>query len=163
MKRVSITGGTENFCFLGWDPNYAAEIMSTKNFSANFFSLQLQLNSLLEDAGGEAALTFLDKLSSLHKSEQKIMMRIFENTVDRVRNGDIRLETEEDLVLQNFEKNLYNDIVYAMQTARVLPEPMKLAVVDGGKSPAQKPQSAPINLAERRHSRKLSTTKPLLN
>lgn len=165
METVVCPGGSQVLRFLRWKCDDVAKnsVMSDKHFSANFFSLQLQLKSLLEDIGGEAAVSFLDKLSALNKSEQRIMVRIFETVVERVRSGAVRLETSEDAQLKNFEDNLYNDIVYQMQAAMVLPEPRRLEVVNGGKSPTKKDGKSPISLADRRRLRKDNAIKPLLN
>lgn len=165
METNVCPGGSQLLHFLRWTYGDKAQsgVMSDKHFSANFFSLQLQLKSLLEDIGGEAAISFLDKLSTLNKSEQKIMVRVFENVVERVRSGSVRVETNEDSNLKKFEENLYNDIVYEMQAAMVLPEPRKLEVVNGGKSPQKKAAKSPISLADRRKQRKDNAIKPLLN
>ena len=47
-----------------------------KRFSANFLSLQLQLKTLLEEAGGDDLIPFLDALTGLTRSEQKIALKL---------------------------------------------------------------------------------------
>jgi len=97
--------------------------MDTKNnnqFSANLFSLQLQLKTLLEDAGGDHALALLDALCKLNRSEQEIVIRMLTKIVQKLIQSDVRFSCEEDRVLNEFEDALYQDIVGEMQRASTL-------------------------------------------
>jgi len=130
-------------------------------FSASLLSLQLQLKTLLEDAGGDTAVEFLNAVSSLHESEQKVVLETFTNIVNKIVNGEKRLVTEGDLARKEFEDNLFDDIIEAMQDAAKTACVKKLTVVDGGKTPKM-PEKAPISLCEARKTKKISN-KPLLN
>jgi hypothetical protein len=134
---------------------------SEGSFSANLLSLQLQLKTLLEGAGGDSALQFLDTLSALNPSEQQLALRLFTTVIDSIRAGTQRLETAEDRVLKEFEENLYTDILASMREAANQSEPRKIEVIDGGKA-RQVPSNAPIDLAAARKNRR-SRQKHLLN
>lgn len=130
------------------------------NFSASLLSLQLQLKTLLEGAGGDSALRFLDVLSSLNPSEQKLALSVFTTALEKISAGDKRLFTNEDRVLKEFEEGLYRDILASMREASQ-GERHVIEVLDGGKS-RPKRDKAPIDLAEARRNRR-SRTKQLLN
>ena len=102
--------------------------------SQSLFSLQLQLKTLLEGAGGEDSIEFLDSLSELTNSEQKIVLRVFNRVVEKIRTGDSRLNTEEDQELKAFEENLYNDIISSFEQTTTANGKLHLEVLDGGKS-----------------------------
>jgi hypothetical protein len=129
-------------------------------FSSSLLSLQLQLKTLLEGAGGDAALTFLDTLSTLNPSEQKLILGLFTTVVERVKSGEDRLETEEDQHLKEFEETLYRDILDSMREAANDTPNRKIEVLEGGKS-RNRIDKTPIDLAEARKSRRRS--KQLLN
>ncbi|MBN8549643.1 MAG: hypothetical protein J0M12_10040 [Deltaproteobacteria bacterium] len=131
------------------------------SFSANLLSLQLQLKTLLEGAGGDSAVQVLDLLSALNPSEQKIALRIFSRVLESVRAGEQRLVTAEDQVLKDFEEGLYRDILDSMREAANDNEPRKIEVIDGGKT-RRAASNGPIDLDEVRKSRR-SKLKPLLN
>ena len=133
---------------------------NNNRFSANFFSLQLQLKTLLEDAGGDDALALLDTLTNLNKSEQKVALKLFSKVIQRVTSGPIRLETEGDLALKEFEDNLYEDLVAAIEEQtreeRIATTP-KIEVLSGGRElkPAnQEPKKSPIDIASARKKRR---------
>ncbi len=144
-------------------------------FSASLMSLQLQLKSLLDEAGGEQTLTLLDKLSTLSSKEQKTALSAFINVVNKISLGDKRFMTPEDAALQDLEENLFNDIVSAMEEAERAPvraalsgqTARKLEVLDGGKHQheAESQKSAaltPIDFNKARKNRKCRST-PCLN
>lgn len=135
---------------------------SDGTFSSNLLSLQLQLKTLLEGAGGDSALQFLDTLSSLNQSEQKIALALFTKVLEDLRSGEERLETAEDRVLKEFEEGLYKDILSSMrEAANDSPTSRKIEVIEGGLT-RKRPDKSPIDLAEARRNRK-SKSKPLLN
>ena len=111
-------------------------------FSAGLFSLQLQLKNLLEGTGGDHALLLLDTLAKMSASEQKVALDVFTRVLERVAAGEQRLFTDGDLALKEFEDNLYNDIVSAMDEASKPPSLQtakastsgKFSVLDGGRS-----------------------------
>ncbi len=131
------------------------------NFSSSLLSLQLQLKTLLEGAGGDAALKFLDTLSTLHPSEQKLALSIFTRVIEEIRKGEYRLFTKDDQVLKEFEETLYKDILSSMREAANEGERHTIEVIDGGKA-RDKSTKTPIDLAEARRQRR-SKQKPLLN
>ena len=136
------------------------------NFSSSLLSLQLQLKTLLEGAGGDAALKFLDTLSALNQSEQKLALSIFTKVIEQIKNGEQRLCTKEDKVLHDFEENLYKDILSSMREAANEGERHTIEVIDGGRSRACNGKNSgtktPIDLAEARRLRR-AKHKPLLN
>lgn len=134
--------------------------------SASLMSLQLQLKSLLQEAGGDGALAFLDKLCMLNPSEQKIALALFSRIIERIATGDNRLLSSEDAALKNFEEDLFNDIVNAMDQAERAPVraalsgqvARRLEVLDGGRAPAAQNklrEPTPIDFNKARKSRKL--------
>lgn len=92
--------------------------MSKSRFSSNFLSLQLQLKTILEEAGGDDLMPFLDTLSSINKSEQRVALKLFKRTLDKFVGGSMRLETQGDLALKEFEDSLFSDLLEDISTAR---------------------------------------------
>ena len=135
-------------------------------FSASLFSLQLQIKTLLEGAGGDDALALLDALCTLNKSEQRVALKLFRRCIDRIAEGSERLETAEDKALKEFEDGLYNEIVNSMHNAARSDgnAARKFEVLDGGKDEksANPTRSTPIDFAKARKA-KQNRTPPLLN
>ena len=102
--------------------------------SQSLFTLQLQLKTLLEGAGGEDALEFLDSLGELTRSEQKIILKMFNRVIERLRKSEIRLCSDEDKELLAFEENLYNEIIQTIEHGEKSNGKLHLEVLDGGKS-----------------------------
>jgi hypothetical protein len=128
------------------------------NISASLFSLQLQLKTLLEEAGGDDALELLDTLSTLNISEQKIALKLFNRVLAKLIASELRLTTAEDRVLKEFEDGLYRDILDTMREAAncsetPLPE-RRLEVLPGGKL-EDRVEKNPIDLNAARKSRKV--------
>ncbi|MDC0358265.1 hypothetical protein OAO01_05555 [Oligoflexia bacterium] len=130
------------------------------DFSRSLFSLQLQVQTLLEEAGGDEALHVLDALCKLNKSEQKIALKIFKRVLDRVADGQERLCTMQDKALNDFEENLYKDILSTMRGASAVPKERKFEVLEGGK--IKKVESKTIDFAAAREAKKAGW-KPVLN
>ena len=120
-------------------------------FSANFFSLELQIKTLLEGAGGDNAIALLDALSQLNGLEQEVALSIFTRAINRIATGESRLVTEEDRALKDFEESLYKDILDAIKEAAKTTGTTRFEVLRGGKSP----RKTPINLSEARKAREL--------
>jgi hypothetical protein len=135
------------------------------SFSNNLFSLQLQIRTLLEGAGGDSAIELLDNLCELNKSERKIALGVFSRVVKRIQNGDFHLNTAEDKELKAFEENLFSEILTSFHSHDG-PAARKLEVLPGGKStPAVEEDKSPIDLAAFRRNRQSEeqSDKPLLN
>jgi hypothetical protein len=132
-------------------------------FAHALTSLQLQLKTLLEGAGGDDAVQFLDNLSTLNPSEQKLVLKIFSAALDEIKAGGDRLVTAEDQVLKDFEDGLYNDILSSMREAANggSPTRRRIRVLEGGKG-AEPERKILIDLAEARKNRRLRP-KDLLN
>lgn len=126
------------------------------DFSKNLFSLQLQLETLLEGSGGKKTIEFLDALSQLSKTEQDIALRIFRNVADKLAIGEKRIMSDQDKELKKFEDDLYDDIIAYLEAQPSLTK-TKLRVIDGGMARKPRPNSL-INLSEVRKSR----SKPVL-
>lgn len=128
--------------------------MSEKGqFQKNYFSLQLQLQTLLEEAGGENLLPVLDQLCEMSGAEQKITLRIFQRALQKFSRQSIRLTSSRDRALKDFEEGLYQDILGAMKEASTIPSGKPLEIISGGKDPARKDDSL-IHLEEARRSRR---------
>ena len=67
-----------------------------ETFSANLMSLQLQLKTLLEEAGGDDVVSLLDALCRISGSEQKVALKAFVQIIDRINSGDLRLSSSKD-------------------------------------------------------------------
>ncbi|NDC36659.1 MAG: hypothetical protein EBZ48_01255 [Proteobacteria bacterium] len=130
---------------------------SKSRFSANFLSLQLQLKTLLEESGGDELMPFLDALSTLNRSEQKILLKLLARTIEKVVATTPRFETAGDLALKNFEDALYHDIANALDFGHLKEVPCKrIEVLEGGKEiPSNR--KAPIDLATARKRKRLSS------
>ncbi len=141
------------------------------SFTANLFSLQIQLKSLFDDAGGESSVKLLDKLSRLSPTEQKLALALFQKVIERVLSGELRVQSQRDQFMKELEDTLYSDILDSMKEASGdIPlnraprsrrsENSRLAVVDGGKNGEAKEKT--IDLKKARDARKVAI-KPLMN
>ena len=147
---------------MGWKVFYrASEMRNTKGgkISSSLLSLQLQLKTILEEAGGEHALTFLDLLADLNRSEQALVLRSFSRTLRRVMLGEVRLSTMEDARRKEFEDGLYNQIVEAFENENKTETTGGLRVLDGGLSSREQREPAATERTLRIHNKE----KPLLN
>lgn len=100
------------------------------SFSLGLRSLQLQLQTLLEEAGGEQAAVLLDALTQLSAEEQTIALKIFSAVVERISGGDERLASAGNAALKEFEESLYQDILAEFKHKGQKPQ---LEVITGGK------------------------------
>lgn len=144
-------------------------------FSTGLFSLQLQVQHLLEGAGGEHAVRFLDALSNLSGAEQEKVLAAFTRCINRFAESPNRASSSQDKEFKEIENELYNDIESAMKIAansEAVPLNRRLSVVPGGKSKrsAQSVQFRPtigngdlIDLNKVRESRRVAKENPLLN
>ena len=64
------------------------------DFSANLLGIQMELSSLFEMAGGEAALKLLDMLSALSKSEQELVLGSFSALLAKIHSGDLAIDSD---------------------------------------------------------------------
>ena len=131
-------------------------------FSANLFSLQLQIKTLLEGAGGDQALELLDTLCTLNKSEQRVALQVFQRCLARVAESEQNLCSTEDRALKEFEEQLYQDIAQAMHEGSIRERPVaarRFEVLDGGKGENE----APIDLEKARKTRRLRPVPTLIN
>ncbi|MFM1848449.1 MAG: hypothetical protein RL417_1923 [Pseudomonadota bacterium] len=127
---------------------------SSGSFSKNFLSLQLQLETLLEDVGGDRAVEVLDSLSQLSGSEQKLVLGVFDRVIKRIAAGSERLVSNDDRRMKEFEDSLYSDIVSAIESSSgEAPRGRLIEVLDGGKTPKQADRT-PISLDDARKARK---------
>ncbi len=132
------------------------------HISAALLSLELQIKTLLEGAGGDDALSFLDALSELNQSEQKLALDVFTKIVKNIKSGEQRLVTEGDLARNGFEETLYSEIINSMREAALAEAGKKLSVVNGGKAKPEIVHKTPISLCDVRKARKFPT-KPVFN
>jgi hypothetical protein len=127
-------------------------------FSANFLSLQLQLKTLLEEAGGDELMPFLDALGTMNRSEQKIILKVLTRTIEKVATKTPRLATDGDLALKEFEDSLFADLAQALETGETKSptRPRKIEVLSGGKA-SPEPEKTPIDLAAARKRKRISS------
>ncbi len=128
------------------------------SFSASFNSLKLQLASLLEEAGGDHALSLMDSLANLSRTEQEIVLGVFNRVCGRIAEGE-RLLSDTDKELKAFEENLYQDVIKGMCAFKEGQASNKLEVLKGGKT--KRTSTSPIDLESARRNRK--SEKPVLN
>lgn len=110
------------------------------NFSRELFSLKIQVDTLLEGAGGEQAASLLDALSEINASEQQVAIGIFRKALKRLQEGEVRLSRLSDEMLQEFEDTLYEDLVDSLRKAvneesGAGERDRRFSVVDGGRKP----------------------------
>lgn len=110
---------------------------SEKNsFSNNFTSLQMQLKTLFEDAGGNSTIKFLDLLSQLGEEEKRLVLAHFNNVITKILAGNLRLTTQSDIEKSEFENALYSDLIDAIQNPQQFE--FKLELVHGKKGILEK-------------------------
>jgi hypothetical protein len=105
------------------------------DFSKSWISLQLQLRTLLEEAGGDNAMTLLDTLCKLRKSERGRVLGALNRVIDQIVATERPDPTADDEALQRFEDELYRDLLSALNPAHP-PRPARagLEVLRGGKT-----------------------------
>ena len=122
-------------------------------FSRNFLSLQLQLKTMLEEAGGEGVAGLLDHLSNLSTAEQKVAIRVFERVLKDFMAQGPRFSDANDIERKRFEEQLYSELSNEMEAARTSISPGNhLEVIDGGRTRLTKAPQL-IDLDSHRRSR----------
>ena len=111
--------------------------MTVKNtrgpVSFGLLSLQLQLQTLLEECGGEHAVDFLDTLSELPgKERQQKVLNVFGNVVKRLLDSNLPDEWDEAFC-NELEEELFEDIMKLMNKDQSENSPRKFEVLSGGK------------------------------
>jgi hypothetical protein len=136
------------------------------DFTKSLLSLQLQLQTLLEGVGGDETAGLLDALAKLSDSERALVIPMLTRVINRLVESGTRLQSSEDLQMQDFENSLYESVLSAMgdvvgtDAGAKEKSQAKLAIVPGGKSPEplafKKPVRIPslIDLAKVREDRK---------
>ena len=112
--------------------------------SSNLLCLQLQVNSLLAEAGGDRAVELLDGLAELSDAERQLALASFSRVVNRIRAGEQHLVSSDEIQLQKLEDDLYRDILLAMRDASSSTKKRPhLEVVRGAKKdPTATPEAA---------------------
>lgn len=134
----------------------------TGRFSKNLLSLKVQLQSLLDEAGGEHVIALLDSLCSLNGTEQKVALKVLKRVVDRLSLREGRLFTRNEKQMKELEDFLFNDIVREIEDNNEDSKNQKtgkLSLVPGGKDLLKK---QPLKLSDLR-SKKEPHLKPVLN
>jgi hypothetical protein len=98
-------------------------------FSKSLLSLQLQMQTLLENAGGDQAANLLDELSEFHPSERAKLLPALGRVLRKLAQSQARFPTDGDLALKSFEDQLFGELFSALTSEK----PSRLAVLDGGK------------------------------
>lgn len=86
-------------------------IRETGEFTLGLKSIELQLQTLLENAGGMKATKLLDTLCKLGTTEQELVLAVFSKVIRKIVRGDIRLDDLGYSELNRFEEGLYKDII----------------------------------------------------
>lgn len=129
------------------------------DFSRNLFSLQIQIQTLLDGAGGENAALLLDTLSELSESERKVALKVFQRALEKLKASGVRLRTQKDEHLAEFEETLYEELVDGMNAVDQSVTEKKFSVVDGGKLPTRKKDASNmVCLQEARRKKEGSIT-----
>lgn len=121
-------------------------IRETGEFTLGLKSLELQLQTLLSNAGGEKATKLLDIMCKLKNSEQELILAMFSKVVKEIIAGDTRLDEMAYGDLKNFEESLYQDIIAEIEKTSLTKEEMtrrrvsKLQVLQGGSKDSEKKQ-----------------------
>ena len=127
-------------------------------FSLGFFSLQLQLQNLLEEAGGEKAIELLDAISNLDSSHRSALLECFSRVAKRISSDNSCNPAEDSAAVNSLEESLYHEIIGSAAHGQESP---RLEVVCGGKDNKSPAGRAPISLEEARKARR--GAKPVLN
>ena len=104
-------------------------------FGTSLTSLQLQLATLMEDVGGNAACNLLDAMSALSATERRAMLGTFTKVVEKFTQYGVRVASKSDIEKEEFEEALFKDILSAMREAAEEPTQVckSLTVLKGGK------------------------------
>ena len=109
------------------------------NFSKELLCLRLQFETLFENVGGEDCIDLLNKISKLSIKEKEILLKQFNNIVQKLLSNTKRKKSFEDVANEQFENELYNSIEEEFNNIRVnsfdAPRTQsRFKVVNGGKS-----------------------------
>lgn len=108
------------------------------DFTKSLMSLQLQLQTLLEGVGGDETAGLLDVLAKLNDSERTVIIPILTRVINRLIESGSRIQSQEDLQMQDFENSLFESVLSAMGDGSTEgnndKSQKKLAVVKGGKN-----------------------------
>jgi hypothetical protein len=127
--------------------------MDTGIFSTSLKALQLQLQSMMEGAGGAKASRLLDGLADVGIKERDALLEIFIGVVEKLASGEKRFFTDEDVKQQEMIDSLYEEVMAQLYGSHVLSavspssSRKKLSAV-----PAL--DESPIDLSEYRASRR---------
>ena len=147
------------------------------DFTKSLLSLQLQLQTLLEGVGGDETAGLLDALAKMSDTERSIVIPELTKVINRIVSTGKRVQSEQDLEMQDFENSLFESVLSAMGDSSAVSDTRndsspkksdversgKLAVVPGGKNNDalvfKKPVriSSLIDLSKARESRKART------
>ena len=80
------------------------------NFSKELMCLRLQIETLFENVGGEDCINLLNKISKLSLSEREIILKQFNNIVQKLLANTKRKKSLQDVANEKFENELYDSI-----------------------------------------------------
>lgn len=158
MSGVDMRGesrtGTRPTKSVGYRKKWDADMGDSTQgeFSLGLMSLQLQLKTLLEGAGGEHAAALLDAVSEFDAAEQRVLLGVLERVLRRVASGSVRLPHSGSAEEQMFEDSLYSDLLEAFQKAAGDGK-IKLELVHGGCGTSRHKTRRIIYLDEERQAR----------
>lgn len=131
-------------------------------FSLSFLTLQAQIKTLMEDAGGEKLIALLDALASLNATQQAVIIDAFTHSVNEIIAGNIELDLPDPENTDQLVDSLCDDITTAISDMRrKASKKGKFEVLDGGKS-EPKPAGSVVTISELRRAREEGRD-PILN
>lgn len=123
------------------------------DFTRSFMSLQLQLEHLLEEAGGDEVVELLDLLACFRKSERSRLLPVLREALANVLAAGVSVANSEDRELESFEEGLYENLVTALESANspddliakpreerlsLVPDPRNVIDLDAARATRQK-------------------------
>ncbi len=129
-------------------------------FSLCLSSLQVQLQSLFDEAGGKDAVRLLDNLSNLPPNQREAVLSCFNRVVERLSTQQESSTLHENVAVNDLEESLYSDISVNLKQSL---EPRRLEVLSGGKDRKfSLVDKTPISIEEARKAKRTGL-KPILN
>ncbi|MDY6091139.1 MAG: hypothetical protein SPJ04_07805 [Bdellovibrionota bacterium] len=109
------------------------------NFSKELMCLRLQIETLFENVGGEDCINLLNKISKLSLSEREILLKQFNNIVQKLLANTKRKKSLQDVANEKFENELYDSIEQEFNNIQVndlssMNAASRFKIVNGGKS-----------------------------
>jgi hypothetical protein len=89
-------------------------------FSTGLKAIQLQLQTMLDGVGGEQTAQLLDGIADLGTKEREVVLELFCELVQKIKAGERRFFTDEDIHQQDLIDSLYEEVMSQLYGAHVL-------------------------------------------